>query len=441
MDQQAEKACVALDEFSLAVNSALSGVSATFLQQIGWMAPALTSADFSAVPSRLAKRIREADLSFQTDEVEAEEQASLLSNIPSHLAVMTGNLGNLPSGNIGQAGWAYFETFDQWERILFPKGVWFEPEAGTLPSALRRQLRQTKVSLDSIVVDREVLEKQLSDIKVGAQLIGELPVDAEMIANARKDVAAAHQSAAESASKSKVAADEAVEALGRLELLELDAKKVLDGIEAVYRATTSHALAEAFNSRANALRVSVRWWVGLLILALGAGAYLGYLRVQAISELTKYPDAQSLSMIWVQVALGTLSLAAPLWVGWLATRQISQRFRLAEDYSFKASLATAYEGYRREAARIDAAFEKDLFGSALRHLDQEPLRFMGETDHGSPYAEFFSSAVFRDALKKVPNLSEDLKDVVLKAVGRTGRTDSSDSKGRPSRGRLEDADQ
>ncbi|PPU81219.1 hypothetical protein XsacCFBP4641_15110 [Xanthomonas sacchari] len=240
-----------------------------------------------------------------------------------------------------------------------------------------------------------------------------------MITNARKDVAAAHQSAVEAASQSKSAAQEAESSVGRVKAFEADAKKVLEGIEAVYRATTSHALAEAFNSRGNALRASVRWWVGLLILALGIGAYLGYLRVQAISDLTKDPSSQQfMALIWVQVALGTLSLAAPLWVAWLATRQISQRFRLAEDYSFKASLATAYEGYRREAARIDPDFEKDLFGSALRHLDQEPLRFMSDADHGSPYAEFFSSPLFRDALKKVPNLSEDLKAFVLKAVRR-----------------------
>ncbi len=43
---------------------------------------------------------------------------------------------------------------------------------------------------------------------------------------------------------------------------------------------------------------------------------------------------------------------------------------------------------------------------------------MSDADHGSPYSEFFSSPLFRDALKKVPNLSEDLKAFVLKAVRR-----------------------
>ncbi|PPT72989.1 hypothetical protein XarbCFBP8150_00590 [Xanthomonas arboricola] len=410
-----------MEEFAVAVDGALASVSATLLQHVGWTGPALTRAEISSVPRRLAKRLRDADLAadVESEDPDEKDQADLIGSIPVQLTAMAANLANLVSSNVGQAGWAYFETFNQWERTLFPGEVWAEPDPETLPSRLRRQLKITAKALDSIVVDRETLEAQLKEIKTGAQMIGDLPVDAEMIVNARKDVAAAHQSAVEAASQSKNAAQEAESSVGRVKALEEDARKVLDGIEAVYRATTSHALAEAFNSRGNALRVSVRWWVGLLILALGAGAYLGYLRVQAISDLTREPSSQQfMALIWVQVALGTLSLAAPLWVAWLATRQISQRFRLAEDYSFKASLATAYEGYRREAARIDPDFEKDLFGSALRHLDQEPLRFMSDADHGSPYAEFFSSPLFRDALKKVPNLSDDLKAFVLKAVRR-----------------------
>lgn len=421
MDPQVEAACVALEEFGVAVDNALGSVSATLLQHVGWMGPALTRDQVAAVPRRLARRLKDADFvaDEESEDPDEKSRADLIASIPVQLTAIAANLANLVSGNVGQAGWAYFETFNQWERTLFPGEVWAEPDPDTLPSRLRRQMKITAKALDSIVVDRETLEAQLREIESGAQMIGDLPVDAEMIANARKDVAAAHQSAVEAASQSKNAAQEAESSVGRVKALEADAKKVLEGIEAVYRATTSHALAEAFNSRGNALRASVRWWVGLLILALGAGAYLGYLRVQAISDLTKDPGSeQFMALIWVQVALGTLSLAAPLWVAWLATRQISQRFRLAEDYSFKASLATAYEGYRREAARIDPEFEKDLFGSALRHLDQEPLRFMSDADHGSPYAEFLSSPLFRDAVKKVPNLSEDLKAFMLKAVRR-----------------------
>jgi hypothetical protein len=53
------------------------------------------------------------------------------------------------------------------------------------------------------------------------------------------------------------------------------------------------------------------------------------------------------------VVLSLLSIGAPIWLAWQATKQIGQRFRLSEDYAFKASISRAYEGFRREAARID----------------------------------------------------------------------------------------
>ncbi|WP_051943250.1 MULTISPECIES: hypothetical protein [Luteibacter] len=421
MDSNVEAACAALDEFARGTQANFSAMgNATLIQNIGWYAPALTPWELAQVPARLARRLREADSSFDEEIADEHHQANLVISIPGRLASMAPGVSNLGNGNITQGGWAFFETFAQWERILFPGDKWREPDEDTLPGRLRKQLKLTKKSLESIIVDRDTINEQLAAIKDGADLIGDLPVDSEMIANARKDVAAALLSATEAAGKSKQAAQDAIEAMARLTALKGDAEKVLSGIEDVYRSTTSHALAEAFNSRAAGLRTSVRWWVGLLIGALTAGAVLGYLRVQAISELTKEPNIQrGIALIWVQVALGIVSLAAPLWVAWLATRQISQRFRLAEDYSFKASLATAYEGYRREAARIDEQFEKDLFGSALRHLDQEPLRFMADADHSSPYAELLSSPVLKDAMAKIPGFAGELTAFISDAVTRS----------------------
>ncbi len=47
-------------------------------------------------------------------------------------------------------------------------------------------------------------------------------------------------------------------------------------------------------------------------------------------------------------------------------------------------MAKAYEGYRKEAARIDPQFEARLFGSALTRLDEAPLRLVEIGSHGSP---------------------------------------------------------
>jgi hypothetical protein len=421
MDTKVEAACVALEQFADGVQPHFSGFGTnTINQTIGWVAPALNVWELAEIPRRLARQIREADLSFDEDVESEERQAMLVDSIPSRLAQMAPAIPNLTNGNIAQGGWSFFETFNQWERLLFPDGAWRKPDPSTLPSKIRARLRAMKAAVDAIVVDRDLVENQLAAIRTGADLVGELPVDAEMIEQARTSVEASRQSATLAAGKSTESAKSASEALDRLTQMEAEATKVVAGIEDAYRVTTSHALASAFNERAVNLRMSVRYWVGLLIGSLGVGALLGYFRVQAISELTRDPNIQhGIALIWVQVALGTLSLAAPLWVAWLATRQISQRFRLAEDYSFKASLATAYEGYRREAARIDGQFEKDLFGSALRHLDQEPLRFMADADHSSPYAELLSSPLLKDAMAKIPGFAGELTAFISDAVTRS----------------------
>lgn len=113
----------------------------------------------------------------------------------------------------------------------------------------------------------------------------------------------------------------------------------------------------------------------------------------------------------MQIALSLLSVGAPLWFAWLATKQIGQRFKLAEDYGFKASVAKAYEGYRKEAARIDEAFEARLFASALTRLEEAPLRLVGNTEHGSPWHELISSDAFQEALKFIPGFRDKFIEV------------------------------
>jgi hypothetical protein len=111
-----------------------------------------------------------------------------------------------------------------------------------------------------------------------------------------------------------------------------------------------------------------------------------------------------------------LSVGAPVWFAWLATKQIGQRFRLAEDYAFKASISRAYEGFRREAARFDKDMEAKLLTSALTRLDEQPLRLVEADSHGSPWQELASSNVVKHAMKVVPDFAEQVKDLASKAV-------------------------
>lgn len=88
-----------------------------------------------------------------------------------------------------------------------------------------------------------------------------------------------------------------------------------------------------------------------------------------------------------------------------------QRFRLAEDYAFKASVAKAYEGYRKEAARIDPEFESRLFSSALSRLEEAPLRLVKDQGHGSPLQEIMNSEAFQKIASDIPEFRDKFIDL------------------------------
>jgi hypothetical protein len=99
----------------------------------------------------------------------------------------------------------------------------------------------------------------------------------------------------------------------------------------------------------------------------------------------------NLQVLWANVALTAVGVAAPIWFAWLLTRQISQRFRLAEDYGFKASVAKAYEGYRREAQEIgNLELQTRLLSIALDRVQEDPLKQLEREESSSPIHDLIS---------------------------------------------------
>ncbi|QPI44571.1 MULTISPECIES: hypothetical protein [Pectobacterium] len=207
--------------------------------------------------------------------------------------------------------------------------------------------------------------------------------------------------------------------------LKNEAEVYIDKCEEAFRTTTSKGLAGAFEDKAIKLNVSIRYWVGGLICALILGAVVGYFRLQALESYFSSSDTSIFKMI-IQIFLSAFSVGAPLWFAWLATKQIGQRFKLAEDYEFKASVSKAYEGYRREAIQLDDGFAQRLFGNALTRLEEPPLRFVEEASHSSPMMEIISSENFKDFI----NSGGERVDGVLQRLGlqRKKQDDAKDKK-------------
>lgn len=164
------------------------------------------------------------------------------------------------------------------------------------------------------------------------------------------------------------------------------------------------------------------------MVTLCVGGYYGTLRFHEIEALLKSPNVSNWAL-GVQLFLATLSIGAPIWFGWMATKQINQRFRLSEDYAFKAAVSRAYEGYRQEAARVDKNLEAKLLASALTRLDEQPLRFVENVNHGSPWHELASSDSVKSALGSIPGFADKIVEMANSALRRntTGSTSVKDS--------------
>lgn len=281
---------------------------------------------------------------------------------------------------------------------------------------LQRQLRGMEARLNGLEPRTATLSEMVGRIEQAYSAADQLPTDLESLSEARQAVSKVVRKVTRDSDRvSEIRGrGEDVEAL--LNKSAAEAEAVLVRCETAYSAATSLGLSAAFSERSSELARSMWFWIFGLVAALAAGSFLGSYQLRELLDVFSDPEA-SRSVIVPNVLLSILSVGAPVWFAWLSTKQIGQRFRLAEDYAFKASISRAYEGFRREAARIDQDMEAKLLGSALARLDELPLRLVEEKSHGSPWHELASSDVVKRAMNEIPGFSEQIKDLAGKVIG------------------------
>lgn len=328
------------------------------------------------------------------------------------------------NGNGHQAVPAYIGTLDQLAQTLGPLLSWQTiQDTKAMPAPLARRLRGIQAELETLVPNKARLEEQIRQIQDATEAAESLPTDMQSLKEARQTIGRLSTDSAELYGKIDQRHKDSERLSKQISDSQEEAHKLVLQCEEAYRITTTKGLAAAFDQRANRLAWSMWVWVFGLLSALAIGAYLGASRIEILSSAMSENDPQW-GIVWMQIALSLLSVGAPLWFAWLATKQIGQRFKLAEDYGFKASVAKAYEGYRREAARIDEAFEARLFASALTRLEEAPLRLVGNTEHGSPWHELISSDAFQKALEVIPGFRDKFIEVAKVGLSKVSRDPS-----------------
>lgn len=410
MPSEVENVCVQLDHITASISS--SGENRTFAEAYGWNAAPLTKLEVASRFSTLSAKLRAQQAAGISPEL-ATQIPTMEARLSTFVAI---NLPQLLSGNAQGVMGPLALLIDWLEAIITPPFDWESVPTDALPKKIKNRISSANSRLALLEPDLESLSAKIAVIRDAHDTALALPTDLQELQEANEKLASVSADSTQAAAEINLKREEALKLVQLMEQSRTDAEKIIEQAQQAYAAATSRGLAAAFDERAGKLTNSMWVCIGGLVAALGLGSYIGATRVTA---LTRALEAKAgVGEILVEFLISLLSIGAPLWFSWLMTKQIGQRFRLSEDYAFKASVAKAYEGFRREAVRIDPEFEKRLFASALTRLEEPPLRLVEQATHGSPYQEFVNSPAVQKALQVAPDFKEQVLGLARQAVER-----------------------
>ena len=376
-----------------------------------WSFPGLTVDDLVQEAQSIIDEIE------GSETVELGEFEPLISDYPRRLEYLCSQTIPNIRDNPGRGVPAYQATLDGLRKALSPVlNIDKQKEVQKKIKQLNRQVRGMEAKLNDLQPRTDSLDNMVNRIEAAYKAADQLPADLEDLSEGRDRMNELIHDATQDQVRIQDIQKEAQVISKKLNGSVTEADVILERCQTAYAAATSVGLASAFIDRSKELSNSMWFWIGSLILALAAGSYLGTSQLSILSDLFR-DNANNTSTIALNIAVTILSVGAPVWFAWLATKQIGQRFRLSEDYAFKAAVSSAYEGFRRETVRFDEDMEAKLLMSALTRLDELPLRLVEIESHGSPWHELASSNVVKQAMKNVPGFPGEVVSLARTKMG------------------------
>ncbi len=350
----------------------------------GWNLPAISAFEFAAYVRGPVKRLQNLiDRQISSDDLVALQkyaqraqyvQSNSVPQLPGssafHVYLTVRSLVDAIHETISK----YTEEAD-WQKIESDK---------LLPRTQARRLKSIENKIDELSSSSDDVEAKLNRINDADAAAKQLPETLESLGEARDAFVEAKAEIDANRGSIENKLKESDDALIEIQAFQARAAQLVGLTEQAQAAAVTQGLGAAFAGRASTLQWTTAMLGALLAATLWFGWHVSSGRVTAIHALMGNPAA-SVKLLWVNFALVLTSVGAPVWFAWLLTKQIGQRFRLAEDYAFKATVAKAYEGYRKEAARHnDPDLEKKLFTLALTRLEEPPLRLIEKATPGTP---------------------------------------------------------
>lgn len=286
---------------------------------------------------------------------------------------------------------------------------------------LRADIRALEAGVQDVEPRLKGLDNEVEVIAEAATTARELPLVLKDLSEARTKLA--HLLGEAQADKGALGSvlEEEGKIMASLRNSEKEANKVIDAANKAYQSGMNVGLAKSFSERAKQLTESIPKWVVILVGSLAIGGLIGHFQLKKLGELLTQPSI-SFSLTAIHFTLSILSVGGAVWLAWLSTKQIGQRFRLAEDYAFKAAISSAYEGYRKEASTVSKELEVRLLESALSRFDEQPLRWVENVSHGSPWHELSSSPALKEVLSSVPGGLKMLSDAAKSILSKQHKT-------------------
>ena len=269
------------------------------------------------------------------------------------------------------------------------------------------RIEALKLRLNGMENEVGNLDKSVKRILEADSAAQVLPETLSSLKKANTDITTLHESSTE---KEKVISEIFRESENHREYIketETQIKEILRKCDSALATSMTTGLAGSFKKRKTELQIIGWVWTVLLVIALGGAIWASYWRADQLYELMKNGLFNDPYVIFVNLLISITLIGAPIWLAWLATKQVGYYFRLGEDYGFKAAVSASYEGFRREAEHQDPELEKRILSSTIDRYDEAPLRFVDGRVSGSPIHELIQSAEFRDALKRVPDFGKE----------------------------------
>lgn len=283
-------------------------------------------------------------------------------------------------------------------------------EKKLLPRVLANRLKSVSLRIDTIETSSDDITSKIEVINDAHAAAESLPTDLKELRDTHLEIKLILELVKKEREEIAVLLSSSKAKFEKINECEADAilnKKKTDicveQCDEALQIATTEGLAGGFDQKAKQLNKSIWLWIIGLLVALSVGAWFGYMRVgELTTALTKeLTTGQAI----LHTVMSLFSIGGPLWLAWISTQQINQRFKLAEDYAYKATVAKSYTGFSKHAGQFDSATSERLFNSTLDRLDEMPLRLVEGKDYNSPWHEFLDSEAFKKALSMVPELA------------------------------------